>query len=34
MRAIRADLTKKEWIKLVLLQRCRPLYNILLKIAG
>ncbi len=34
VRAIRADLTKKEWIKLVLLQRCRPLYNILLKVAG
>ena len=34
VKAIRADLTKKEWVKLLLLQHCRPLYNILLRIAG
>ena len=34
VKAIREALTKKEWFKLVLLQHCRPLYNILLKTAG
>ena len=34
VKAIRGALSKKEWVKLVLLKRCRPLYNLLLKIAS
>ena len=34
LKTIRESLSKKEWAKLVLLQRCRPLYDILLKTAG
>lgn len=31
VREIRGELTKKEWIKLLLLQRCSGIYNLLLK---
>ena len=34
MQAIRGTLSKKEWVKLVLLKHCRPLYDILLRTAG
>ncbi len=34
LKTIRGSLSKKEWAKLVLLQRCRPLYDLLLQAAG
>ena len=34
LKTIRGSLSKKEWAKLLLLQRCRPLYDLLLKAAG